>query len=254
MDGSLRFVRREHLATACHTDGPVREAICWVMRTHDQPRANDEGAFLVDALYDLFTQCLKRTIRLARDLFYSLILNFCNRSRFVNAHLTDIFINRNGRDKHVLRHAVLQSLSGETNKARKVPCNVDHCIPDPALELIYILFPVPKDGLHMRKQSRIGFAAIEQRNFVIIPQCCFHQMPPCKTCTTDNQDSHLYLSYSSLRGRRRSRRSSGAARSNLTHHTGDCFSKTRNDGDTYFFTLVNLASVALASPPSGRML
>src|SRR5215208_883585 len=54
LDGCVRSVWRDHIAAAFDTHRPIREAIRWVIRTHDQSGAEDKCTVTIDFLYRFF--------------------------------------------------------------------------------------------------------------------------------------------------------------------------------------------------------
>ena len=103
----------------------------------------------------------------------------------------------------------------------------------------------PENRFNVRKQIRVRFAAIEECDVVSACESGVDEMPSNKTRTADDEDVHGFLfsliPSPSPAGRRES--------CPLSHRE-----RVRVRATSHFFTLVNIASVALASSPSGRML
>ena len=136
--------------------------------------AGDQSAVPAEGiLHSFLTQCLERTIRFLGDLFDGLIFDLSHRIGLVDANLPKIFIDRHGRDIDVPAHARLQNLGREADDAWQIACHVDRRIPDPVqvTKLAHLLFAVAEDGLELREEIRVRFAAIEQGHFVTAPEC-----------------------------------------------------------------------------------
>lgn len=185
----MGFGRREDLRGGRRAPNPVSEPAQIIVRPNDQSGSHVQHFAGKDFFGGTFAQGFARAVGPGIALFLADAGRQCfELSGFVQAGFAKIPVDRDAGNKNVARNGTGKKGGCSANVPGNKAGRVDDHVPFATFQRAQIAVAITDERLELRKQLRIGFAAIEERDLVPARGDGIDQMASNKLSASKNEE------------------------------------------------------------------